>query len=112
MTGRLFFRASLAVLAYTVAVILWGAFVRASGSGDGCGSHWPVCNGTVIPLDPSTKTIVEYSHRVTSGLDLLLVVALAVAAARLYRPGHAVRRWALASVGFILLEAALGAGLV
>jgi heme a synthase len=111
-TGRRLFRASAAVLTFTVAVILWGAFVRASGSGDGCGSHWPVCNGVVIPLDPSTKTLIEYSHRLTSGLDLLAVLALAVAAFRVYPKRHAVRFWAVASLGFILLEAALGAGLV
>ena len=63
-----------ATLAYTVGVILWGAFVRASRSGAGCGAHWPLCNGVVIPRDPSLETIIEFSHRLTSGLALVAVV--------------------------------------
>src|SRR5437867_823379 len=51
------------VLAATLGVILWGAYVRASGSGAGCGSHWPTCNGDVIPRAPSVATLVEFGHR-------------------------------------------------
>jgi heme A synthase len=100
------------VLLYNVAVILWGAYVRASGSGAGCGAHWPLCNGVVIPLEPTTRTIVEFSHRVTSGLALLSVVGLAAMVWRTYPSGHPARRGALWSVVFILTEAAVGAGLV
>ena len=64
-------------LGWTVAVILWGAFVRATGSGAGCGAHWPLCNGEVVPRAPVLETMVEYTHRLTSGLALLLVLALA-----------------------------------
>src|ERR671912_761132 len=64
------------VLSYNVAVIAWGAYVRATGSGAGCGEHWPLCNGTVIPRAPEIATIVEFSHRLTSGLALLAVVGL------------------------------------
>lgn len=64
------------VLVYTVFVILWGAYVRATGSGAGCGEHWPLCNGVVIPRDPSTKTQIEFFHRLTSGLSLLSVIGL------------------------------------
>tara|TARA_B100000925_G_scaffold268703_1_gene230010 strand:+ start:1563 stop:2414 length:852 start_codon:yes stop_codon:yes gene_type:complete len=49
-------------------IILWGAWVRLSGSGAGCGDHWPLCNGVVVPLDPSIKTLTEFIHRVTSGI--------------------------------------------
>ena len=66
-----------AVLAYNLAVILWGAYVRATGSGAGCGSHWPLCNGVVIQPSPTAATLIEYSHRLTSGLALLSVVTLA-----------------------------------
>ncbi|MFN8454080.1 MAG: COX15/CtaA family protein [Anaerolineae bacterium] len=66
------------VLAYNLAVILWGAFVRASGSGAGCGSHWPLCNGEVIPRTPQMETLVEFTHRLTSGLALLLVIGLTI----------------------------------
>lgn len=100
------------VMVYNLAVIAWGAYVRASGSGAGCGSHWPLCNGEIIPRTPTLQTLVEYSHRLTSGLALLLVLGLVVWAFRAYQRGHAVRRWAFFSGVFILTEALVGAGLV
>ena len=57
------------MLAYNVAVILWGAYVRASGSGAGCGNHWPLCNGAVTPPSPTVATLIEFTHRVMTGLD-------------------------------------------
>jgi heme A synthase len=101
-----------AVLAYNLAVILWGAYVRASGSGAGCGSHWPLCNGVVLQRSPSAATLIEYSHRLTSGVALLSVVALAWWAWRVTTRGDPARVGAAASVFFMLTEAALGAGLV
>jgi heme A synthase len=100
------------VLAYGVAASAWGAFVRASGSGAGCGEHWPLCNGDVIPRAPALETIVEYMHRVTAGLATVLVVTLAVWAWRAVPKGHPSRAAAAASVGFIVSEALIGAGLV
>lgn len=100
------------VLALNVAVILWGAYVRATGSGAGCGSHWPLCNGEVIPRSPSVETLVEYSHRLTSGLALLAVLGLTVGAFRRFGKGHPARLGAALSLFFMLTEAAVGAGLV
>lgn len=100
------------VLVYNLLVIVWGAYVRASGSGAGCGSHWPLCNGSVLPRAPRLETIIEFSHRVTSGLALLLVVGLVIFAFRRFGRGHIVRYAALASLFFILSEALIGAGLV
>lgn len=100
------------VLGYNLAVILWGAYVRASGSGAGCGSHWPLCNGEVIPRAPQLETLIELSHRLTSGVALLLVLALGVWAWRAFPKGHRVRRGAALSIFFILTEALVGAGLV
>lgn len=100
------------VLFYNVAVILWGAFVRATGSGAGCGAHWPMCNGQIIPRAPQLETIIEFIHRVSSGLTLLLVVLLVVWAWRIYRRGSFVRKSAGAALFFVLVEAGLGAGLV
>ncbi|MES1243992.1 MAG: COX15/CtaA family protein [Acidobacteriota bacterium] len=99
-------------LACNIAVILWGAFVRASGSGAGCGSHWPLCNGEVIPESPGAKMLVELTHRVTSGMALLLVVGLVVLAWRERPKGHPARRAAALSMVLMLTEAAVGAGLV
>jgi heme a synthase len=101
-----------AVLGYNVLVVLWGAYVRASGSGAGCGSHWPLCNGQVLPRAPQVATIIEFSHRVTSGLALFAVVALCLAAFRVFPRGNRVRRLSAASVVFLFIEALLGAGLV
>jgi heme a synthase len=100
------------VLIYNVLVIAWGAFVRATGSGAGCGSHWPLCNGEVLPRAPQLETIIEFSHRASSGVALLLVAALVPLAWRTFGRGHRVRVMALVSLGFILFEALLGAGLV
>src|SRR3954462_9808430 len=72
------------VLLATLGVILWGAYVRASGSGAGCGSHWPTCNGDVIPRDPSVATLVEFGHRASSGLVGLLVAVQLLWAFRLF----------------------------
>jgi heme A synthase len=100
------------VVGFNLLVIVWGAYVRASGSGAGCGSHWPLCNGQVIPRQPSIQTLVEISHRATSGIALLLVVGLLVWALRAYQRGHWVRRAAAASMVLMLTEALIGAGLV
>lgn len=101
-----------AVLAYNLLVILWGAWVRVSGSGAGCGSHWPLCDGEVIPRAPSAEKLIEFTHRATSGLALLAVVALAVAVFRARPAGDPARRAAFWTVVLMLIEAAVGAGLV
>jgi len=100
------------VLAYNIAVILWGALVRATGSGAGCGGHWPLCNGQVLPESPVTATVIELTHRVMSGVALIAVVWMFVWAYCAYPKGHGVRRWATWSLVFILTEALLGAALV
>jgi cytochrome c oxidase assembly protein subunit 15 len=110
--GSALVRFAWTVLGYNVAVILWGAYVRASGSGAGCGSHWPLCNGEVVPRAPSIATLIEYSHRLTSGLALVGVVILLWWTVRGTAPGHAARRAAAWSLFFMLTEAAVGAGLV
>lgn len=100
------------VLAYNVLVILWGAFVRATGSGAGCGSHWPLCNGEVIPRAAEVETLIELTHRLTSGLAGLLVLAMVVWAFRAYPRGHIVRKGVLLSLLFIITEALVGMLLV
>lgn len=107
-----FRRFAWSVLGYDLAVIVWGAYVRATGSGAGCGRHWPTCQGEVIPRSPAVETLIELTHRVTSGLAFLLVVALLVWARRLLAPGHPARKAAALSLAFMVTEALLGAGLV
>lgn len=109
---RRFARFAWLVLAATVGVILWGGFVRATGSGAGCGAHWPLCNGEVVPRSPSAATLIEYGHRLTSGLLGFMVLGLVVWAFRAFPRGSHVRRAAVATGAFTVVEAAIGAGLV
>lgn len=100
------------VLGFNVLVVLWGAFVRATGAGAGCGSHWPTCNGEVVPRAPAVETMIEFIHRATSGLALLLVLALLIWFWRSFPKGHPARLGAVLTAVFILLEALVGAMLV
>ena len=100
------------VLAYNLLVIAWGAFVRASGSGAGCGAHWPLCNGQVVPHAKSVATVIEATHRLTSGIAVIAVVVLMVWTLRSMPRGHRARRASIASTVFIFGEALVGAGLV
>jgi cytochrome c oxidase assembly protein subunit 15 len=101
------------VLAFFIATILWGAVVRATGSGAGCGDHWPLCNGTVMQQSPTLHTVIEFSHRVSAGaIDSILVLTLAVWTWRRTGAGH-LARWAIgASIFLTVTEGALGAVLV
>lgn len=100
------------VLAYNIGVVLFGAYVRATGSGAGCGSHWPLCNGVVLPRSAQIETIIELTHRLTSGVALLLVGILFILVFRHFSSGHIARVGATLSLVFILTEALVGAGLV
>ena len=100
------------LLIYNMLVVLWGALVRATGSGAGCGDRWPLCNGVVVPRAPRIETIIEFTHRATSGLALMGVAGLCIWAFRLFPRGHRARFFAVLSAFFLLVEALLGAGLV
>ncbi len=100
------------VVALNVLVILWGAVVSNTGSGAGCGEHWPLCNGVVVPAATRTDTVIEFAHRLTSGLALLAVVGLVVWAFRAYPAGSPVRRAAVTALVFMIIESLLGATLV
>jgi cytochrome c oxidase assembly protein subunit 15 len=100
------------VLAYFIAVILWGTLVRATSSGAGCGNHWPLCNGTVLQHSPRLDTMIEFTHRITSGLSFFSAVALLVWTFAGTVRGHLARAASVAAVAFTLVEAILGAFLV
>src|SRR5580658_459414 len=109
---RRFSHCAWGVLAYNMLVVLWGAFVRATGSGAGCRDRWPLCNGVMVPRAPRIETIIEFTHRATSGLAIVGVAALCFWAFRLFPRGHRARTCAALSVVFLFAEALLGAGLV
>ncbi|NTV63638.1 MAG: heme A synthase [Oscillochloris sp.] len=112
MQQQRFTRFAWSVLAYNIVVILWGAYVRASGSGAGCGRHWPLCNGQVIPRAEQVQTLVEFTHRITSGAAGILTLIMLIWALRAFPKGHMARRGATLTVFFIVIESLLGAGLV
>jgi heme a synthase len=100
------------VLVYNLAVILWGAYVRVSFSGDGCGAHWPFCNGQVLPQNMAAPMAIEFTHRMMTSLDSFAVIAFCVWAFLSFPRGHAARLFSILSLVFLFLEALLGAGLV
>jgi heme a synthase len=100
------------VVGYNVAVMLWGAYLRATGSGAGCGSHWPLCNGAIIPTTAQTQTLIEFVHRVTSAVSLVLVMILLIWCWRRSVTGAWPRYSATAAAALLFNEALLGALLV
>jgi heme A synthase len=99
-------------LLVTFVVILWGDVVQATGSGDGCGAHWPVCNGEVLPAFAGRETVIEFTHRLTSGFVFLMSAGLFVWSRRAFPKGHLVRKGANFSLFFMFTESLVGAALV
>src|SRR5215831_10642236 len=112
VSTRLLARFAWLTLAYNIAVILWGAYVRATGSGAGCGNHWPLCNGAVLPPTQHARTIIEFTHRLTSALAVVMVSSLLVWCWRKTAKGDWARYSSLAAMLLLFNEALLGALLV
>lgn len=110
--NRNFARYAWLVLAWNIPVVLWGAYVRASGAGAGCGNHWPLCDGEVLPKSPGVEKLIEFTHRATTGIDGLLVIGLLIWALRAFPRGHVVRLGAILTTVFLVTESLLGAMLV
>lgn len=109
-------RRSLRVLAVASAVgmflvLVMGAAVTNTGSAEGCGRSWPLCNGQLVP-EFTVATAIEYSHRGVTGLEGLLVAGLAVAVVLIWRGDREVRVLAALMLGTLILQAGLGAGAV
>lgn len=111
-THRGFANIAYILLGFTVLVALFGAFVRASLSGDGCGTSWPLCNGEVLPIGASAKTLVEFTHRATSGLLLTGIVAAYIWSRFNFEAGNLARKAMGWSVISTIISALIGAGLV
>lgn len=110
-TRHAFSRAAWLFVLYLIGVILFGAWVRITHSGAGCGSHWPTCHGEIIPLSFSAEKAIEYTHRLTSGLCGIFGLILLAWARIRYGAGRVFRGMAI-TLFFIILEGAIGAGLV
>jgi heme a synthase len=112
-TSRVWFaRFAAFVLAFLLFVIVFGAWVRITGSGAGCGDHWPTCHGELVPRAPNVQTLIEYTHRITSGTLGLFALALPVWAFRIFPRRHPARWFSVATFVLVLVEAGIGAGLV
>ncbi len=107
-----FHKAALWILGYSVLVIIFGAFVRASLSGDGCGVHWPDCYGSILPKGAPLQTYIELTHRTTSGFLIILSAALALASFRIFPKSSLFRKAGLLTLVSVLVSAAIGAALV
>jgi cytochrome c oxidase assembly protein subunit 15 len=92
-------------------VLVMGAAVTNTGSAEGCGRSWPLCNGQFVP-EFTVSTAIEYSHRAVTGLESLLVVALSAAMLALWRRDRQVVVLTCLMLGTLLLQAGLGAGAV
>lgn len=112
MNKNFFKKYSWFLVGYNVLVILWGAVVRATGSGAGCANDWPLCHGEIVPSPRHIEQLIEYSHRISSALDGFLVILLVFFAFRLYQKGSKVRLWAILALVFIIIEGLLGRALV
>lgn len=102
----------LALIIYSLFVFLWGAWVRISGSGDGCGEHWPFCHGELIPDSYAVKVWIENFHRISTKIYGFFVIGLVILGFRRSEKGHAVRKGILWTLFFTLTEGAIGAVLV
>jgi heme a synthase len=99
-------------LGYFILVVLWGAVVRATDSGGGCGANWPLCNGDYFPHHPRLATMIEFAHRSSSGVCSFLTIALGVWTFWRTPKGHKARKALLWAGFFLVTEALLGAALV
>ncbi|MFB5660709.1 heme A synthase [Alteribacillus sp. HJP-4] len=93
-------------------VLLQGALVTKTGSGEGCGATWPLCFGEVIPQSPALETIIEYSHRLWSGLMGLFVILLAIWSWKKLSHLRETNFMSLMAVLFIIFQGLMGAGAV
>ena len=98
-------------LLLSIASILAGAFVRATGSGDGCGATWPTCKGKIIPALSDSSELIEFSHRSVSGV-LLVVTLIIFAKTRKFQKDSLVRTVTNYLTFFVIFEALIGAVIV
>lgn len=93
-------------------VLIGGALVTKTGSGMGCGRSWPLCNGKLIPTEITVELIIELSHRLVSGLSVILVTWLAIWSWKKIGHIRETKFLSFLSIFFLILQALLGAGAV
>ena len=98
-------------LVISIASIIAGAIVRATGSGDGCGASWPTCNGKIVPELKTSSELIEFSHRSISGILLIITLIIFLKSFNNSVPVLQ-KRVIRALTFFVLLEALIGAVIV
>ncbi|CDQ40241.1 MULTISPECIES: COX15/CtaA family protein [Virgibacillus] len=93
-------------------VLLGGALVTKTGSGDGCGDSWPLCEGEFVPSTITPELIIELSHRMVTGIVGFAVVGLAILAWKKIGYIREVKFLSVLSVLFLVLQALIGAAAV
>ena len=111
-SSSILYGSSWILVVYTLLIIAWGAWVRISGSGAGCGDHWPLCHGTAVPLGAEWRTWIEVSHRYSTALFGILVIAQIAFIRTLMPSGHPARRWVWLTLLLTISEALIGRFLV
>ena len=109
---RFFSKLATINLVYLLFVICFGAYVRMTGSGAGCGNHWPLCNGEFVPRAPLWQTVIEFSHRLTSGGLVIFCLALCYFCIKIFPKKHLSRFFSFFYFFLLIVESLLGAFLV
>ncbi len=99
-------------LFFNIYAVLGGAFVRATHSGAGCGAHWPLCNGQILPSISRVQTLIEFVHRISSGIILIATIVTLVISFLFYPKKHFIRKSSIFILIFVIIEALVGAALV
>lgn len=107
--ARLYRRIAVAAVILAIGLITLGGVVRITGSGMGCGDHWPLCNGRIFPNLSDTLEVIEWSHRWVASLLSAAILALAVVAWRKHRGEGYLRTPALLALGILIVQVLLGA---
>ncbi|MBC1371631.1 heme A synthase [Listeria booriae] len=94
-------------------VVFGGALVTKTGSADGCGNTWPLCNGQFVRLtDITPEKIIEVMHRLTTGISSIFVIVLAICAWIYIKDRRETKPLAIVAVAFLVLQAFMGAAAV
>lgn len=105
-----FRRLCISTLCTSLFIFLWGAWLRFSFSGDGCGTDWPLCNSKIIPA--TTEAWMEWIHRLSSSGFSILILCIVFYSFLCFPKKHRVRFWSLVAFALTVLEALIGAFLV
>lgn len=92
-------------------VLMMGSTVTNTGSSEGCGRSWPLCHGEFIP-SYAVETAIEFSHRLVTAIEGVLILAVSVGAILIRRGNRQVMALVAVLIGTLVLQSGLGAAAV